>query len=523
MAKWTDVLSRALRGRKSEEDAILNPTGITVSKPLFSGDPPMSRRDSKELAHLGTTDFMPMAQTVYFPSRKADKLMQTTSDFYLYKVEKYWENEALIYRIINKMVEMIMQSGFDLKCEDPQVLAKISAELKMVLRNSRFTWRSFCRKTTHDFCLYGNVFQNPEEDVEKKKWDGVRFFDPLTISAIVNKDSGELVQWVRRQVTRKRGDIEKLIRKVTPGKIQTALTRYFSFIPRVITLRAIDEDEKLDLDEVIHIGYMELHQTAISIPPLYPVLEDVLTLRSVEDDISLNSFQYGHPFLHATIDRTDMTREELNDESSLLRDSIQNMEGNGMLVTSDKVKVELKGPQGAFPNLIQYHELFIKRIEKGSGMPDLFTGEGAGVGRQTSDTVEKSVFGMLMDMGQTIAEGLQEFVDIVYNRNVLGLTEEKWRDTTPITIVFNNPNTVEDRADQQHAILVFQGGGIKHSEFRQLLGLPVDPTFANKYFFEIQSEFKMQQDEAAAAAKAKSQQTASNQHTTKTEAGSKKN
>ena len=529
MAKrsWSNVLNNFYRGRANEKEIISSASDFVDTKRVLTVEPPVSRA---EITFTGK-DYFQVGQTAKLPARRAENLMQTTSDYYIYKAEKYWENEGIVFRIINKMVEMISKGEFKITADTDVDLKKFNTEfMKLVTKSGRgYTWKSFTRRVTHDFCKYGNTFLYPDYLQPGTNLIGsIKFFDPVTMGALVNKDDGELYMWVRKQVLRKRGDIEKHLRAGQPPAIRsvTNLGRYFfALIPRVIVgTHNNTYDPKYDPRELVHIPYMDLHQTVISIPPIYPVLDDILTLRNIEDDITLNSFQYGHPFLWGKIIREGMDNTQLKSEAAFLRDQVESMEGNGLIVTSDRVEMKLLGPEGTFPNLVQYHEMFLKRIEKGVGIPDIFTGDGGGVGRQTSETVEKSVFGMLEDMGGRIAQGLQQLADRVWNRNILKKSDmDSWTDPSPIRIEFGNPSRADKRADEQHHTLLFQGGALKHDEYRKAIGLTPDPAWAGKYFFEIQSQMNTEQAQAAAAAKIQSQQTATNQHMTKTQAGSVKN
>ena len=82
--------------------------------------------------------------------------------------------------------------------------------------------------------------------------------------------------------------------------------------------------------------------------------------------MDLLGFQYGHPFLHARIgnEKERMTALEIRNESALLRDQIEAMEGNGMLVTSHLVEIAFKGTTGTIPDLLEYANHFKERINE---------------------------------------------------------------------------------------------------------------------------------------------------------------
>lgn len=466
-------------------------------------------------------DFYPIYTTVKLPKRKQEVGVQVISDYYLYRMEKYWETEGIIYRSINKLLELITQVGFTFKSFDKGGRDKFTDRFNLLLRRgeTRYTIDTFIRRTLHDYLLYGNQFTRKmigdSENILQ-----VNFMDPLSMSVLLNRDNQEKMYYVSKRGLRKRGDIEKQIKKQlqTPANYGP-MGKFFRYAPNVF-YQPEEPDERIDVEEINHIKYIDMPQNAISIPPLYPVINDVLALRSIEDDILLLSYQYGHPFLHGTIKREGMTAEQILLETRHLRDQIQKMEGNGFLITSDLVDVQLKGPQGAFPNLIEFHKLFRERIEKGAGVSDLFTGNGGGVGRQTSETVEKSTYSYINDLANSFAYGMQLFFDEFFNRNIANYRGSKVYDPCPIEFRFNEADRAEKRASEQHLITLFQTSAISHGEFREKLDMAVDPKLKDKYFFEI---MPTKTDPGTGTGnKVSSQISPSNQYGKKTTAGKSK-
>lgn len=479
-------------------------------------------------------DYQPVNTSVRIPGRRQNIAVQMISDYYLYRMERYYECDGIIFRSINKLVEMIMQSGFIMEAENPEDIKKLMVEIKAILRRSPIKiWEAFERRQAHDVVLYGNSFLHKKTpDRSEIKIQSIWNKDPIQMSVVMNKDRETLMYYASKDALRKRGDIEKQIRGTTAGRFTSKLRR---IVPGVFYVPENRQyDKRFKLSEICHIKYLEMAQNAISIPPLYPILNDILSLRSIEDDMVLLSYQYGHPILHATIERENRTDEQIRAESIRLRNQIQKMEGNGMITTSDGVDIQLKGPQGNFPNLVEFHQLFRQRIEKGGGVPDIFIGEGGGVGRQTSEVVAMSFSAYVNDLGKATAVGLQELIDDIWIRNILKKDPSTFVDQVPVTIRFREADRIEKRSEEQHAISLWQANAITHGELRSRIGGQVDAKHRDKYFTELQSDLEPEPPPAASgsnasgttganARKVRSQTQPRNQHGTPARQGTKKN
>ena len=481
------------------------------------------------------TDWYPVTTNLVKPINKFKNSVVNIADYYLYRMEKYWESEGLFFRIANKIVELILEEGFTYE-GSPNDLNSYTKMMNLLYRtmNPKYTDYTFKKRIIHDTVVYGNCFIQFIKDGNVIV--DIKIHDPLSIKVVQDKDTDVITGYIVFNGKRRRGDLDKQLRKPR----NNIIGKYLNYMPGIRYIPTDKPEDFIPYDEMCHIRYYNTAQTALSMPPLYSVVDDLIALRSIEDDISLLSFQYGHPFLHATIEREKLTGEQIKLESDYLAERLTKIEGNGFLVTSDRVKVELKGPNGNLPDLAKFHSLFRSRVSQGSGIPDIFIGEGGGLQRQSSEVVKGSVYSFINDFGKTIAEQLQEkLVDEIVNRNLKRIYNKANLFPSGLSIKFYDADSIEVRANEQHYGLLFQTNAITHGELRTLLKKPVDPTMADKYFSDISQENTMQQLEhqGAIALKTKavgaaetpgqakkiaSQQTATNQHGRKTKAGTVK-
>lgn len=520
MAKWFNIFRRA-------EHTDINLVHHEVAE--FKEE--VEVKGLTALSKRAMVDYSPVGFTVAPGKRNLLKAYQMTSDWQLYRMEKYYEYESIVYNIVNKYIQLVLKNGYDwVLDEEFQDKVKERKEFikvfEILLRAGvkRYMPQEFLSIYAKDFFLYGNVFirkaYSPGKEKSEPLLNNIWFGDPLKFNVIIDKDTEEVVKYVHDPKLRRRGDFT---RGYTPSKPTNYMERYGGMIPMSFKFGYFGIlDEKLDPEEVLHIRYEKLHQAIFSMPPLYPVLDDIVALRSIEEDIQLLSFQYGHPLLHATIAREGLSDMEIESESSFMRGQLEKMEGNGLIITSDRVGITLKAAMGQMPELTKFHTLFLSRIERGSGMPGIFTGSSdkTGGGRQTSETMEASTYGTIRHLARSLSEGIQPLIDEIWY--TLITKEKKFYDPSlpscPLKLKFSDTDDNETRAKEQHSLQLWNSGAITHGEFRSSVGKKADPVHEKKYYHDIQGEVNA----AAEAAKANSISNPSNQHGKKTKAGSRK-
>jgi hypothetical protein len=281
-----------------------------------------------------------------------------------------------------------------------------------------------------------------------------------------------------------------------------------------------NEFRKISNELIVHTKYLDLPQTAMSIPPVYTAMDDIMSLRSIENNILLLSYQYGHPLLHASIAREGLTNDEIRRESDEIATLFRNMKGNGMFISSDRVTLKMIAAEGQLPNLVEFHNVFRRRAEKALGVPDVLTGEGNNVGRQSAETVSSSFFSYVDHIAGALEASLQSYVNEVWNRNILRRSDSYARDMSPIKVKFNSSDKTAVFTKRNQIMSQYTGGLITHDEARRLMGMKVDPRYKGKYFHEIVNDSKKPQNEAE---KINSQISPTNQYGSGFTPGTKKN
>lgn len=65
------------------------------------------------LSKRAMIDYSPVGFTVAPGKRNLLKSYQMTSDWQLYRMEKYYEYESIVYNIVNKYIQLVLKNGYD--------------------------------------------------------------------------------------------------------------------------------------------------------------------------------------------------------------------------------------------------------------------------------------------------------------------------------------------------------------------------------------------------------------------------
>jgi hypothetical protein len=124
-------------------------------------------------------------------------------------------------------------------------------------------------------------------------------------------------------------------------------------------------------------------------PPSYQMLDDILTLRSIEETVELLCFQFGSPLLHAKVG----TPAEPSNETEVDRvnSQIVAMAPNGMITTDHRVEIDVINIQKAVANLIPFIDHFKSRVIIGAGASQVSIGEGDSSNRSTAESIDDAL------------------------------------------------------------------------------------------------------------------------------------
>ena len=149
---------------------------------------------------------------------------------------------------------------------------------------------------------------------------------------------------------------------------------------------------QLPKDMVYHINMDKKIDVSVGTPPLEAVKDDILSLRQIEESIERLIYKNASPLMHVQVGTDDLPAQILPDGSSEIdyyNNLVYNMEDEGGLTTSHRVKISLLGSESQALRIGEYAEYFKKRVLAGLKASSLDIGEAGSISAAGADYVSQ--------------------------------------------------------------------------------------------------------------------------------------
>jgi hypothetical protein len=342
------------------------------------------------------------------------------SDYDLARVERFYEKEGILRRFVVTATARAMRGEFSLVENTAYKGAtgdaeKLFQELRRVLQNSKLTWNAIIQTSLKELYTYGNTFIRKYR--ANKKIESLLLDDPLFYRVIMDPKTLQIGNFVRHARLRPRawsedtfnvsknhfGLYPQFVASDYMGRRNLAGLGYYGQ-----TILTAPIPEVIPIEDVCHIKYMIEKNAPIAMPPSMPILNDIEDMRVLEENLVFLGWQFGHPILVATVDCSGLTSAEAESEINRVRSAIDNMESIGYIVATNRLKIELKYPNGSGIPLDSFIDHFTKRISKNMDTAALLMGDGGDAGRQAGEAIEASSNDIIWMTSSILAEKLQE-------------------------------------------------------------------------------------------------------------------
>ncbi len=183
------------------------------------------------------------------------------------------------------------------------------------------------------------------------------------------------------------------IRKDAHGKKLEPVAAYFLAAPETMSVQLnwkgeivawkqqISQTGNVRLFEpenVIHFHINRREGFLFGVPTVIPVIDDIRTLRKIEENVELLLYQNIFPLFHYIVGTEKAPAgitEDGEREIDKAKREIQIMPSEGGIITTERHKIELIGSQGKALEVHSYLEYFKRRVISGLGISTLDVGE----------------------------------------------------------------------------------------------------------------------------------------------------
>lgn len=458
-----------------------------------------------------------------FRSSKSNTSTMVRCQIQYDRIDAYYNLESYFSRAVERQIETMMRNGFSFVTDDPEMHQVVHRDLAYMQWSGGKALNQTIYRMAKDLLKYGMVMV---EKQKKRKWmpfeegDGgsggkktpklsnLRIITMLNMSAYVDPDS----------------------RIVGVTEAQSSNT------PWKTNANASSGSGPAILRRDMAIGYLyDPCDELWPAPPCAQMLNDIMTLRSLEETVELIGYQFGSPMLHNKIGTEAMPAEP--GEVQEVHNRIVEMAPNGMVSTDDRVTITAVKIQENIPDLIPAIEHFKTRVLIGSGSSTLSVGEGDTANRATGESLDDA----LVDRCKYVSNIIEDMFtydiipDILMSNGYLEediFTEDG---DMKVKMVFHEMKLTNEIARVNNIINQWEGNMISFPEMRKALNAAPEVDESLLYLRMIQIPLAMAKPAvpggeggdgasgSGVSGKVKQATQPANQHGTKASPGSRKN
>jgi len=400
----------------------------------------------------------------------------------LSEVARAMDVEPYVNQSVRKHREQILKEGYIFKGEDEEMVDYIHRRIFEMELVSGVTFEEIVRDFTTNLVAYATTFLVTKRDPQRSSGKSIKVhgktlkpiaaifpMDPTSVEVRVNKH-GHPTRWKQR-------------------------------IPNSISGK---DEITFPNSDVIYATIDRKPGFIFGTPYILPTLDDVRALRRLEElaEVAVNKFAF--PSLHFQVGEKDDPPEVFDDGSSeidMVRVEVENMNAEGGIVTSHRVKHEVMGSGTDVIDINPYLQYFEGRVLGGLRLSEIDLGRGD-VSKASAQTVSAS-----------LQDSAKDFQAIISNcltyKLVLPLLFEGGFDVNEENIVrFQFPliDREEERANQAHGGDMFNNGTITCTEFRKEFLGKREISEEQKKDLKPELDFEKEKELAKMQAQARAQQ-----------------
>lgn len=369
------------------------------------------------------------------------------SEYDLGEIAKVMDIEAYVRQAFNKHVEQCLKEGYKIASKNAEATNYIKKRLHEIAEASGRTFDSLLRGIVTNMVSFSNCFvvkkrdRNASSGNPRPGPEGERI-EPVAGYFILDPTSIQ----IKRNI---HGTVNKY-RQVLPG-----VGKWPQFAPV----------------DMVHMVYDRKEGFAWGTPYIVPVLDDIRTLRRMEENVEMLTLAHLFPLFQYIVGTEDHPAEVYEDgttEVDIIKEQIENMPTEGSIVTPERHEIKPLGAEGKALDAKKYLEHFEARVLAGLGISEIALGRGGTANRNTAAVIDKGLQDRCKDFQDVIEGYISEYLFkelLLEGGFKIDETEENL-----VKLVFNEIDLETQIKAENHAVFKYEHDAITESETRELLG-----------------------------------------------------
>jgi len=384
------------------------------------------------------------------------------SEYDLGEIAKVGDIEAYARQAFNKHVEQCLKEGYQLKSRNIEATKYVKRRLREMGEAAGRNFESLLRGIVSNVVQYANCFIVKSRD------------NRASSGSMRTTATGKVLDPVAGYFLLDPTSIE--IRRNTHGKI----LKYKQDIPGVGTA------PEFNAEDMVHIYYDRKEGFAFGTPYVVPVLDDIRSLRRMEENLEMLMVSHLYPLFHYIVGSEEHPAEVYEDGSTevdLIKTEIENMPTEGSIVTPERHEIKVLGAEGKALAAEPYLKHFEMRVLAGLGISEISLGRGGTANRATASTIDKC----MQDRCKDFQDVVENFInhEIIKELLMEGGFETDENEDNRVVLEFNEIDIDNQIKMENHAVFKYEHDITTESETRILIGKdPITDEDRQDMYFE---------------------------------------
>ncbi len=254
--------------------------------------------------------------------------------------------------------------------------------------------------------------------------------------------------------------------------------------------------KEFDPDDVSHFSLYKEDGMLLGTPEIVPVIDDIRSLRKLEEDIQMLIYRDLFPIIHYKVEDPRVTDHHSGEtELDRAKNDMQNSIQDGGIATDARHNIDFVGNQGKSLDVTPYLKYFQERVFTGLGVSAVDLGLGEGASRSTAETLSGQLIDFVKFVQQEISQQFQEQVlnEMMLQSNFNGIFDEE----NVVNLQFQEIDIEWKIRQENHQADLYSKGVSTIHEVRNKMNKKTisDDQIENETFHGIQSKLALKENQ----------------------------
>lgn len=362
-------------------------------------------------------------------------------EFDMNSIENAYNADGYVREAVDKYIDLLFKAGYDIVGKNVKAVEYIKIRLAYIAEVTGIPTDILFNEIATDIVKFQNAI------IAKSRADDPNALPPgSSIQGLDgnNPIGGYFVQPVQTfQVKRDKFGVVKGWQQQVEGQ---------------------NKASKFKPEDIVHIYMKRSPGKAFAYPRLLAVIDDVRSLREIEERVLHMVFRNVHPLIHAKVGSTDIPGQP--QEVQDVKADMENMSVEGGTVTTERVSIDTINTKNTI-DVEPYLLYFEKRVFTGLGVSETMMGRGDSANRNTGDNQKEEA----VDRVKSIQKVLSVFITSCMITELLreGGFDPLNKPEDKVEFVFKDPDQDNKIKQEAHAIFLYQSNAITETEMRIML------------------------------------------------------